>query len=73
MKIQDKIDNFGERCIACGHARKLHWETMPYGGSIKRSDNPRMVCHWDLDLGRCEQKICGCEKHKQDFCVIGGI
>lgn len=73
MKVQDKYPNTGEMCVECGHARKFHWETMPYGGVVKRSDNPKMVCHWDFEVGKHEQKICGCERHKHDFCVIGGI
>lgn len=75
MKIQDKWDNFGEMCVACGHARKFHWETMPYGDVVmKRSDNPEMKCMWNFEIGKCEQRdLCGCIKHKQDFCVISGI
>lgn len=73
MKIQDKWDNFGEMCVACGHARKFHWETMPYGGPIQRDKNPEMKCVWGLEVGKCEQNLCGCRKRKHDFCVIGGI
>jgi hypothetical protein len=75
MKIQDKIKNDGEMCVACGHARKFHWAISDYGsGPMKRDENYEMECHWGLDLGQCIQtEVCGCLKRKQDFCVISGI
>lgn len=71
MKLQDQSDNFGEQCVDCGHARKFHWVVSPWMSTV--SDDYEMSCMWDFEIGKCEQKICGCRKHKKDFCVISGI
>lgn len=74
MKIQEKIgDNYGEMCLDCGHARKYHWIVNPYKAA-RRIKNYKLVCQWNLDLDKCEQKdVCGCVKRKSQFCCIGGI
>lgn len=66
MKIEQKLSNTGEMCLKCNHARKFHWMVNPYKAA-RRFKNYKLECQWGLDTDKCEQKVCGCARHRNDF------